>query len=99
MVRLLVINPFLALQNKDNKSAFYTLPVGSIIATGDDLWQPGLVHISLRGQDLLAFARDIKEHTETLDLGLATDNGAEGETERDSLENRHAGKHPFGGGP
>ena len=70
MVRLLVTNPFLALQNKDNKSAFYTLPVGSIIATGDDFCQPGLVHISLRGQDLLAFARDIKEHTETLDPGL-----------------------------
>jgi hypothetical protein len=71
MVRLRVSNPFVAVQYQNEKSTFCTLPVGSIITTGDDLWQPGLVHISFRGQELLAFARDIKEHTEAFDLAIA----------------------------
>ena len=77
--------------------AFYTLPVGSIIATGDDLWQPGLVHISLRGQELLAFARDIKEHTEAFDLAVASDE-LEAESQTDSPPDRQRGKHGVHGG-
>jgi hypothetical protein len=96
MVRLRVTNPFLALQDKDDKSTFCTLTVGEIIAAGDDLWQPGLVHISLRGQDLLAFARDIKEHTETIDLGVQTTEvgrSTEGEGKTKRPADRQPGKH------
>jgi hypothetical protein len=98
MVRLRVTSPFLAVQSQEDKNAFCTLTVGSIIATGEDLWQPGLLRISVRGQQLLAFARDIKEHTEAVDLDFAHDNGAEGESERDSLADRQEDKHPLNRG-
>jgi hypothetical protein len=67
---LRVFSPFLALESHGEKSTFCTVSVGSVISTEVDLAQPGLVPISLRGQSLLAFARDLTEHTEPIDLSL-----------------------------
>lgn len=67
---LRVSSPFLALESQGEKSIFFTVSVGSVISTDVDLAQPGLVPISLRGQPLLAFARDITEHTEPIDFSL-----------------------------
>lgn len=92
MLRLRVTNPFLAVQCNDDKGTFYTVPVGSIIATGDDLFQPGLMHISLRGQELLAFARDIKEHSKAFALAVV-DHGSEDESKASRPPNRQPGRH------
>jgi hypothetical protein len=67
---LRVLSPFLALESHEQKSTFCTVSVGSIISTDVDLTQPGLVPIALHGQPLLAFARDINEHTESIDISL-----------------------------
>jgi hypothetical protein len=78
MHRLRVISPFLALHSHDDRSTFFTIPVGSIVLTESDLFQPGLVPISLGDEQLLAFARDVTERTETFDLSLhksSPDNG------------------------
>jgi hypothetical protein len=67
-----VIKPFLALEAKDGASTFFsTIRVGSILYTDADVWQPGLMTISLLGENLLTFARDLRECTEVLDLPLA----------------------------
>jgi hypothetical protein len=67
-----VIKPFLALQAKDEPCTFFsTISAGSIVYTDADVWQPGLVPISLSGDNLLTFARDLRECTEILDLPLA----------------------------
>jgi hypothetical protein len=42
---------------------FVTIPAGAVIETSGDLVEPGLHHITYDGQDLLAFARDIRERT------------------------------------
>lgn len=97
MVCLRVTNPFLAVLCQNDKSTFCTLPVGSIIATDDDLWQPGLVHISSRGQELFAFTRDIKDHTESLDLAVAN-HGSDDESKTDSPADPQRGKHRVHGG-
>jgi hypothetical protein len=63
-----VVKPFLALQAKDEPCTFFsTIDVGSVLSTDADLWQPGLVPITLRGENLLTFARDLRECTEVLD--------------------------------
>lgn len=67
---LRVVSPFLALESHEEKSTFCTISVGSVISTDVDLTQPGLVPVSVRGQSLLAFARDLSEHTESIDLSL-----------------------------
>lgn len=42
---------------------FVTLSEGSVIETSDDLADPGFHHVNFRGNDLLAFTRDIQERT------------------------------------
>jgi hypothetical protein len=62
-VRLRVTEPFLSIfATADHR--FFTIPVGSIIDTSDDLNEPGLHGVRFEGQELLAFPRDILERTE-----------------------------------
>jgi hypothetical protein len=60
-------------RNGDKTTFFSTIGVGSIVSTEANVWQPGLVPISLitAGRNLLTFARDLRECTEVLDLPLA----------------------------
>lgn len=45
---------------------FVTVPAGVKIECSDNLAEPGFVHITFDGTDLLAFTRDIHERTETV---------------------------------
>jgi hypothetical protein len=68
LLSLRVLKPFLPLEPHDDISTFCTSSVGTIISTDADLLPPGLVPLSMRGQNLSAFARDINEHTRALIL-------------------------------
>jgi len=50
-------------------NSFVTVRIGSILATRQDIRDPGLVEIRLddQSQPLLAFTRDITERTEAVD--------------------------------
>jgi hypothetical protein len=67
-VRFRVISPFVAFVTSGTNS-FVTVPIGSIIATRQEMHDPGLVEIRLNdfSQPLLAFTRDIVERTEAVD--------------------------------
>ena len=62
-VRLHVTSEILAVAAQAADHCFVTIPAGSMIDTSGDLAQPGLHHVFFRGQDLLAFTRDIRERT------------------------------------
>ena len=63
VVHLRVNSEILALAAQPAEHGFVTIPAGSMIDTSGDLAQPGLHHVFFRGQDLLAFTRDIRERT------------------------------------
>jgi hypothetical protein len=66
-VRYCVIPPFVAFGTSETNS-FVTVPIGSIVATRQEMRDPGLVEIRLndRSEPLLAFTRDIVERTEAV---------------------------------
>ena len=63
LVRRRVLSPILT----TNKNGFVTVPVGSIIEMPENLQDPGLNSITVQGEQLLAFMRDIEERTEHVD--------------------------------
>jgi hypothetical protein len=67
-VRYRVMSPFVAFGTVETNS-FVTVRIGSILATRQDIRDPGLVEIRLddQSQPLLAFTRDITERTEAVD--------------------------------
>jgi hypothetical protein len=69
VVRLQVLSPLLTVDAK--KSEFVMISAGSIIETIDGLTEPGFHRVRYRGQDLLAFTRDIRERTEEVSLAVA----------------------------
>ena len=65
--RFRVVSSFRAVQLSAHKERFVTVPVGAIVETSADLQEPGLVTITLNGNSLLAFHRDILERTEPVE--------------------------------
>ena len=64
VVRRRVVSPTLT---TTQAGRFFTIPVGSIIDTSDNLDQPGLHPIMLGDEELFAFTRDIEERSERID--------------------------------
>jgi hypothetical protein len=67
VARFRVVSPFLAVQPSAHKERFVTVPSGAIIETSADLQEPGVITITLNGNMLLAFHRDISERAEPVD--------------------------------
>jgi hypothetical protein len=63
-VRLHVTSEILAVAAQAADHCFVTIPAGSMIDTSGDLAEPGFHHVFFHGQDLLAFARDLRERTQ-----------------------------------
>jgi hypothetical protein len=61
-----VVSSFVAFGTSATNS-LVTVPIGSIIATRQEMRDPGLVKIRLNHQRLLAFRRDIQERAEPID--------------------------------
>jgi hypothetical protein len=59
-----VVSPFLAVQPSPQKERFVTVPVGAIVEAPADLQEPGLVTVTVDGNPMLAFHRDIIERAE-----------------------------------
>ena len=72
VVRFRVTSPFLAVGSSQHRG-FVTIPQGSVIETSDDLEEPGLHSMKLGHENLFAFARDIGERTEPMDLVAAVE--------------------------
>ena len=64
-ISLRVTASILAVATDRADHGFVTIPVGSIIAASGDLAEPGFHSVVFSGRDLLAFARDIRERTES----------------------------------
>lgn len=64
-----VISPILAVRSDlhDCRSRFVELRAGSVISTPAAYDQPGLLHVTRGNEELLVFARDLRERTEPLD--------------------------------
>jgi hypothetical protein len=62
-VRLHVTLPILAITAEITKHNFADIPAGSQTETASDLSEPGLHPVTFKGQELLAFTRDIIERT------------------------------------
>jgi hypothetical protein len=67
VARFRVVSPFVAVYLAVHRERFVTVPVGAILETSPDLEEPGLVTITLDGDTLLAFIRDILQHTERVE--------------------------------
>lgn len=61
-----VLAPFVVIQPFSHRPPFVTVPRGAVIETREEIRSPGLAEIRLNNQPLLAFMRDIEEHTEPL---------------------------------
>jgi hypothetical protein len=72
VVRFRVTSPFLAV-GSSQQGGFVTIPRGAVIETSDDLREPGLHLMKLGPENLFAFARDIEERTEPMDLVAAAE--------------------------
>jgi hypothetical protein len=66
--RFRVVSPFLAVQLSAQKDRFVTVSVGLIVETTADLQEPGLITITVNGNSLLAFHRDITERAEAIEV-------------------------------
>ena len=66
--RFHVTSEILAVTAHPADHRFVEIPGGSVIETSDDLLEPGFHHITFNGKDLLAFARDIRERTEPVEV-------------------------------
>jgi hypothetical protein len=75
ITRFRVLSSFVAFQTVVTNKPFLTVPIGSIIETGEEFHSPGLFEIRLNDQPLLAFMRDIEECTEPMGLARAVGNG------------------------
>jgi hypothetical protein len=75
ITRFRVLSSFVAFHAVVTNKPFLTVPIGSIIETGEEFHSPGLFEIRLNDQQLLAFMRDIEECTEPMDLACAVWNG------------------------
>jgi hypothetical protein len=64
-----VVSPFLAVQPSAQTERFVTVPVGALIETSADLQEPGLVTVTVTGNPMLAFHRDISERAEAVIVG------------------------------
>jgi hypothetical protein len=67
VARFRVVSSFLAVQMSAQKERFVTIPVGAIIETSEALQEPGLVTVTINGNPVLAFHRDIIERTAALE--------------------------------
>ena len=67
VARFRVVSPFLAVRLVMQKERFVTVPVGAIVETSADTQDPGLIPVSLNGENLLAFRRDIIERSERVE--------------------------------
>ena len=70
-MHLRVTSPLLAIPTA-SRHGFVTIPVGSIIEMCDVLAEPGFHPVKFNGQELLVFARDIRERTQTIDMKRAS---------------------------
>ena len=75
ITRFRVLSPFVAFHAVVTNQPFLTVPIGSIIETGEEFHSPGLFEIRLNDQPLLAFMRDIDECTVPMNLARAVGNG------------------------
>lgn len=64
-----VVSPLLAVRSDfhDGKSRFVELGAGSVISTPAAYDQPGLLVVTRGTEELLVFARDLRERTEPVD--------------------------------
>jgi hypothetical protein len=67
VARFRVVSPFLAVQLSAQKERFITVPVGAIIETSADLQEPGFVTVTVNGNPVLTFHRDIIERAEVVE--------------------------------
>ena len=74
IARFRVLSPFVAFHAVVTNKPFLTVPIGSIIETGEEFHSPGLFEIRLNDLPLLAFMRDIDECTEPMNLACAVGN-------------------------
>jgi hypothetical protein len=70
-VRLHVVSEILAVPMQTERHSFISIPVGSVIETSDDFVEPGFRPVKFNGRDLLAFTRDIREHTERVEAAMS----------------------------
>jgi hypothetical protein len=63
------VSSFLAVRIAVEKERFVTVPVGAVIETTEDLQEQGLLIVTLNGEDLLVFHRDMRERTESVPGG------------------------------
>lgn len=70
VARFRVVSSFLAVRLSAHREHFVTVPVGAIIKTSSELQDPGLVTVSVDGDTLLAFHRDIIERSERVEDSL-----------------------------
>lgn len=75
IARFRVLSSFVAFRTVVTNKPLLTVPIGSIIETGEEFHSPGLFEIRLNDQPLLAFMRDIDECTEPMGLVRAVGNG------------------------
>lgn len=75
VVRHRVVSPILS----TNKVGFVTIPAGSIIESSGDLLEPGLHAVTLDGQELFAFARDLEERTQLIDQTMVSNPAGTGQ--------------------
>ena len=61
--RFRVVSSFVAFHAFAKNHPFVMVPIGSIIEAQKEFQEPGLVAIRLDDQSLLAFMRDIEDHT------------------------------------
>lgn len=67
VVRFRVLASFEVIQPLIDLPPFVTLPVGSVIETGEPIRSPGLAEIRWNNQPLLARMRDIEQCTQPVD--------------------------------
>ena len=67
VARYRVVSPFIAVRGPAYEERLFTVTVGCIIETSAPLDEPGLVKVTLNGESLVVFCRDIKEHTERIE--------------------------------
>jgi hypothetical protein len=63
VVRLRVTATILAVSPMPASSDLVMIPVGAVLATTDNINNPGLHAVTCNGRELLVFTRDIRERT------------------------------------
>lgn len=62
-----VVSPFLGVRRLPQRERFVTVPTGAIVEiSGENHERPGLITVSVNGETMLAFERDVVERSEPI---------------------------------